>query len=73
MHPKHYYDVCNSNKNIGEKKIYTKSGRTKEEVFDSIIERLTGDYQVNKEVMSYGERIELLENIVDLINIKKHI
>jgi len=69
MHPKDTYcNNCNT-----QKKIYTISGRTKEEVFDSIIERLTGDYQVNKEVMSYSERIELLENIVDLINIKKHI
>ena len=76
MHPK--YTVCNrcmtsNNSNENIKKIYTISGRTTEEVFDSIIKRLRDDYQVNKEVMSYSERIELLENTIDLIGIKEHI
>ena len=76
MHPKH--TVCNrcvtnndSNKNI--KKIYTVSGRTTNEVIDSTINILIGHYQCNKEVMDDNERIDNLENIIDLIKIKEHI
>lgn len=50
---------------------YTISGRKITEVIDNIIKELSGYYQVNKEVMDDEDRIETLENIVDLINIKE--
>lgn len=53
-------------------KIYTVSGRTTREVIDSTINILIGHYQCNKEVMDDEDRINNLENIVDLINIKEY-
>lgn len=50
---------------------YTISGRKITEVIDNVIKELSGYYQVNKEVMDDEDRIETLENIVDLINIKE--
>ena len=52
-------------------KIYTVSGRTTREVFDSTINLLMDYYQVNNEVMEKDDKINHLENIVDLINIKE--
>ena len=54
-------------------KIYTISERTTEEVMNSTINILIDNYQVNKEFMNYGDRINNLENIVDLIRIREHI
>ena len=54
-------------------KIYTISGRTTREVLDSTINLLLGYYQVNNEVMEKDDKINHLENIIDLIEIKQNI
>lgn len=54
-------------------KIYTTSGRNIKEVLDSTIDILTGKYQVDKEFMPDTEKIACLENILDLIVLKKHV
>lgn len=56
-----------------EKKIYTISGRTIDEVINSTINQLIDNYQVNREYMEDKERIDSLENIVDLIRIKDYL
>lgn len=55
------------------KKIYTISGRTVNEVMNSTINKLIDYYQVNNEVMEDKEKIDSLENIVDLIRIKEYL
>jgi len=55
------------------KKIYTISGRTVYEVIDSTINKLIDYYQVNHEYMEDQDKIEHLENIVDLIQIKEYL
>ena len=68
------YVIDNNLKNEKEKenmKIYTVSGRTTREVIDSTINLLTDYYQVNNEVMEKDDKINHLENIVDLIAIKE--
>ncbi len=70
------YVIDNNLKNEKEKenmKIYTVSGRTTKQVIDSTINILIGHYQCNQEVMDDKERIDNLENIVDLIKIKDNI
>ena len=76
MHPKN--TICNrcmtnndSNKNI--KKNYTISGRTIEEMFNSTIKILKDHYRCNNEVMEDNEKINNLENIIDLIEYKESI
>lgn len=54
-------------------KIYTTSGRNIKEVIDSTIDILTAKYQVDKDFMENTEKIECLENILDLIVLKKHV
>lgn len=54
-----------------EMKIYTISGRKTEEVIDNTVNILIGNYQVNKEYMDDKDKINNLENIVDLIHIKE--
>lgn len=56
-----------------KEKIYTISGRTTREVLDSTINSLLGYYQVNNEVMEKDDKINHLENILDLIEIKQNI
>lgn len=58
----------NTNKNI-----YTISGRTVDEVMNSTISKLIDYYQVNHEYMEDKEKIDSLENIVDLIKIKEYL
>lgn len=53
------------------KKTYTISGRTIDEVINSTINQLIDNYQVNREYMEDKEKIDSLENIVDLIRIKE--
>lgn len=53
------------------KKTYTISGRTTDEVINSTINQLIDNYQVNREYMEDKEKIDSLENIVDLIRIKE--
>ena len=53
------------------KKTYTISGRTTDEVINSTINQLIENYQVNREYMEDKEKIDSLENIVDLIRIKE--
>ena len=68
------YVIDNNLKNEKEKRnmeIYTVSGRKPREVFDSTINLLTDYYQVNNEVMEKDDKINHLENIVDLIAIKE--
>lgn len=55
------------------KKMYTISGRTIDEVMNSTINKLIDYYQVNNEVMEDKEKIDSLENIVDLIRIKEYL
>lgn len=55
------------------KKIYTISGRTVDEVINSTINKMIDDYQVNHEYMEDQDKIEHLENIVDLIRIKDYL
>lgn len=54
-------------------KIYTVSGRKPKEVMDSTINLLIDYYQVNNEVMETNDKLNHLENIVDLIRIKEKI
>ena len=56
-----------------EKKIYTISGRTIDEVMNSTINKLIDYYQVNHEYMEDKDKIDSLENIVDLIRIKDYL
>lgn len=56
-----------------KEKIYTISGRTTREVLDSTINSLLGYYQVNNEVMEKDDKINHLENILDLMEIKQNI
>lgn len=55
------------------KKIYTISGKPIKQVIENTINILSGHYQVNKEFMDDEDKINTLENIVDLINIKEEI
>lgn len=55
------------------KKIYTTSGRTVDEVMNSTINKLIDYYQINNVYMEDYEKVEHLENIVDLIKIKEHL
>lgn len=55
------------------KKIYTISGKTTKQVVENTITILSGYYQVNKEFMDDEDKINTLENIVDLVNIKEEI
>ena len=54
-------------------KIYTVSGRKTKEVMDSTINLLIDYYQVNNDVMETDDKLNHLENIVDLIRIKEKI
>lgn len=55
------------------KKIYTISGRTVDEVINNTINKLIDSYQINNEYMEDKEKIDMLENIVDLIRIKDYL
>jgi hypothetical protein len=55
------------------KKRYTISGRTIDEVMNSTINKLIDYYQVNHEYMEDEDKIDSLENIVDLIRIKEYL
>jgi hypothetical protein len=55
------------------KKIYTISGRTMDEVMNSTINKLIDHYQINNVYMEDYEKVEYLENIVDLIKIKEYL
>lgn len=54
-------------------KKYTISGRTIDEVMNSTINKLIDYYQVNHEYMEDKDKIDSLENIVDLIRIKDYL
>ena len=60
-------------KYMKEIKKYTISGRTIEEVMNSTINKLIDYYQVNHEYMEDKDKIDSLENIVDLIRIKDYL
>ena len=55
------------------KKIYTISGRTIDEVMNDTINKLIDYYQINHEYMEDKEKIDSLENIVDLMRIKDYL
>ena len=55
------------------KKIYTISGKITKQVIENTINILSGYYQINKEFMDDEDKINILENIVDLVNIKEEI
>ena len=55
------------------KKIYTISGRTVDEVMNSTISKMIDSYQINNEYMEDKEKVDMLENIVDLIRIKDYL
>lgn len=54
-------------------KKYTISGRTIEEVMNSTVNKLIDYYQINHEYMEDEEKIDSLENIIDLIRIKEYL
>lgn len=55
------------------KKYYVPTGKCPKYVLKETINRLMDYYQINREVMEENEKIEHLENIIDLIKIKDNI
>lgn len=55
------------------KKYYIPTGRCPKVVLKETINRLIDYYQINREVMEENEKVEHLENIIDLIKIKDNI
>lgn len=60
-------------KYMKEIKKYTISGRTIDEVINNTVNKLIDYYQVNHEYMEDKDKIDSLENIVDLIRIKDYL
>lgn len=55
------------------KKYYLPTGKCPKYVLKETINRLIDYYQINREVMEENEKIDHLENIIDLIKIKDNI